>query len=215
VATPRPDFLFALAPLADKFRGHFLAHLKAAHQKGALTLPASLAPPRAFQQRLDALYAQRWVIYIKPPFAGPAQVLDYLGRYTHRVAISNHRLVAVDAESVRFRYRDRADGDRVKTACLPAQQFLARFLQHVLPPRFVRIRHYGFLANRAKRSALATCRELLQAPAPPTSEPKSPRQWLIALTGVDPCRCRHCGGQLARVAILPLARAPPDRSRCP
>jgi hypothetical protein len=211
VATPRPDFLFAITPLAAKFRGHFLAHLKTTATQGMLQLPASLAPAGALQQCLDTLYAKRWVVYIKPPFAGPARVLDYLGRYTHRVAISNERIVGVDAESVRFRYRDRADGDRTKIATLPAQTFLGRFLQHVLPPGFVRIRRFGFLANRVKGQGLARCRELLDAAPVEPPEPKPPRQWLIALTGVDPCRCRHCGGTLVRVERLPPARAPPGR----
>lgn len=210
VPTPRPNFLFALAPLAAKFRGHFLAHLREAHQEGALRLPGTLTPHGAFQQRLDTLYDQRWVVYIKPPFDGPARVLDYLGRYTHRVAIANERLVAVDAESVCFRYRDRAHGDRVKTARLPAQTFLRRFVQHVLPPGFVRIRRFGFLANRTKAQALARCRQLLGVPPPDPPEPPSVRAWLRALTGVDPCRCPHCGGPIVHVRALPPARAPPS-----
>lgn len=212
IGSPRPDFLFAITPLTAKFRGHFLAHLKRAQQQGALRMPAALGDPAAFQQRLDTLYAQRWVVYIKPPFAGPARVLDYLGRYTHRVAIANERIVAADAESVRFRYRDRADGDQLKTASLPGPKFLARFLQHVLPSRFVRIRRFGFLANRVKGQGLARCRELLDAAAPEPPETKTPRQWLITLTGVDPCRCRHCGGTFVRVERLPPARAPPGRA---
>ena len=148
------------------------------------------------------------MVYSKAPFAGPQKLLDYLGRYTHRVAISNHRLLACEDGQVRFDYRDRPDGDRQKTASLPVETFIGRFLLHVLPPGFMRIRHYGFLANRAKKSRLAQCREQLQVAAPAPPEPKTVADWMFELTGVDVTRCPHCGGPLAAEELLPEPPCP-------
>lgn len=133
------------------------------------------------------------MVYSKRPFAGPAKLLDYLGRYTHRVAISNHRLVSLEEGQVTFTYRDRRDGDRRKTMRLPAEEFIGRFLKHVLPKGFMRIRHYGLLANRAKQQRLAACRALLDAEAPAPAERKTWAEWLLAWTGEDPARCPVCG----------------------
>lgn len=214
----RPKFLFRVEPLAKGFQGRFLEGMKKLHARGQLTFPGSLAPlatPAGFRRRLDALYAKDWVVYCKPPFAGPATVLDYLGRYTHRVAIANHRLLDVSEGQVAFSYRDRAHGDRVRTARLPAEEFLRRFLRHVLPDGFQRLRHYGFLANRAKNEALPRCRALLGvAPAPPAPPaPASPTAVILALTGVDVHRCPACGSPtLTRVALLPASRGAPIRA---
>jgi hypothetical protein len=167
------------------------------------------------------------VVYSKAPFAGPAKLLDYLSRYTHRVAISNHRLVAGtphdDGPSddgrgeVRFTYRDRADGDRRKVAALSTDEFIGRFLTHVLPARFMRIRHYGFLANRHKQAKLARIRELLgAAPPPPLPATLTAEQWLQDVLGIDPSCCPGCGARLHQTPLLPrpeanvlLARAVP------
>ncbi len=130
--------------------------------------------------------------------------MDYLGRYTHRVAISNHRLLSCDDGQVRFAYRDRSDGDRRKIASLSAEEFIRRFLLHVLPPGFMRIRHYGFLANRAKKTCLAQCREQLGAPAPEPAEAKTVADWIRDLTGTDITRCPHCGALLDREELSPL-----------
>jgi hypothetical protein len=121
----------------------------------------ALAEPHHFRRWLAPLYAKHWVVYAKPPFGGPAQVLKYLARYTHRVAISNSRLVNVAAGQVTFRYRDYADAQRSKTMTLDALEFLRRMVQHVLPRGFVKIRHYGLLANRHRQQKLAQCRRLL------------------------------------------------------
>ena len=110
---------------------------------------------RGRRRWLRRLRRNSWVVYSKAPLAGPRKLLDYLGRYTHRVAISNHRLLSCENRQVEFSYRDRADGDRRKTTSLPAEEFIRRFLLHILPPGFMRIRHYGFLANRAKKTCLA------------------------------------------------------------
>ena len=217
IPTPQDDFLFRVEPLGIHFRGHFLAHLKALSAQGRLVFPGHLAPletPTGFAALVDTLYAKTWLPYTKPPLAGPQQVLDYLGRYTHRVALSNERILAIEADQVVLRYRDRTDGDTPKTARIPAETFLGRFLQHVLPDRFRRIRHYGFWSNRVKTQALARCRALLGANAEPAaSSPKSTRQWILELTGVDIHRCPVCGkDSLARVAVIPPTASPRNRS---
>src|SRR5574341_33488 len=151
----------ALAPV---FRAKYLAGLRAAFDRGALRFAGSTtawADPPAFQAFLATLRAADWVVYAKPPFGGPEQMLEYLGRYTHRVALSNDRLVSLEAGVVRFRWKDYAHGNRLKTMALPAVEFLARFLLHVLPDGFVRIRHFGLLANRgrtANQIGRASCR---------------------------------------------------------
>jgi hypothetical protein len=189
-------FLFPVRALARVFRGKYLAGLRRAFERQALRFAGSvagLADPTAFGQFLAALRAHDWVVYAKPPFAGAAQVLEYLGRYTHRVAISNDRLVSVDADQVRFRWKDYAHGNRVKTMTLPAEEFLRRFLLHVLPGGFVRIRHFGLLANRGRAAKLARCRELLTAvppEAPPA--PDTVAALMLRLTGVDLTRCPVC-----------------------
>ena len=165
---------------------------------------AGLAEPGAFQAFVATCRTQDWVVYAKPPFAGPAQVLEYLGRYTHRVAISNDRLVSVDDGQVRFRWKDYAHGNHLKIMTLAADEFLRRFLLHILPDRFVRIRHFGFLANRGRRAKLARCRVVLAVPppaAPPA--PESVAALVHRLTGVDLTRCPGCGvGRLRLVAIF-------------
>jgi hypothetical protein len=188
-------FLFPVRALARVFRGKYLAGLQRAHNRGDLRFAGSvagLANPAAFRAFVGTLRATDWVVYAKPPFAGPTQVLDYLGRYTHRVAISNERLLSVADGQVRFRWKDYAHGNRVKTMTLSTEEFLRRFLLHVLPAGFVRIRHFGFLANRGRTGKLARCRALLAvAPAAPTP-PESVAALVHRLTGVDLTRCPAC-----------------------
>jgi hypothetical protein len=163
---------------------------------------AGLAAPAAFQAFVGTLRAPAWVVYAKPPFAGPAQVLEYLGRYTHRVAISNERLISVESGQVCFRWRDYTHGNHLKTMTLAADEFRRRFLLHVLPAGFVRIRHFGFLANRGRTVKLARCRALLAAGPPPLPvgpEPAAPL--MLRVTGVDITQCPVCGaGRLHVVA---------------
>jgi Putative transposase len=202
----RPDFLFPVRALAKVFRGRYLAGLRRAFDRGDLHLTgglASLAAPAAFAAWLEALRAQAWVVYCKPPFAGPEHVLAYLGRYTHRVAISNDRLVDTSDGRVHFRWRDYADGDRVKVMDLDVDEFLRRFLLHVVADGFVRIRHFGLLANRRRTAALAQCHVLLAQPPPPGERPESVRDLLLRVTGVDIERCPVCQqGVLHRIAVL-------------
>ena len=155
-------------------------------------------------------------MYCKPPFAGPETVLETLARYTHRVAISNYRLLDVSDGHVRFSYRDRKNGDVPATATLPAHEFIRRFLLHVLPSGLQRIRHYGFLANRAKKKALPRCRELLGL-SPTPAEPPSPldRGALLARLGIEAtgCPCCHCPILVPVARLAPcLSRPPPDTS---
>jgi hypothetical protein len=213
----KPGFLFPVRALARVFRGKYLAGLRQAFARGELRFAGSvagLAEPAAFAAFLATCRATDWVVYAKPPFAGPAQVLEYLGRYTHRVALSNDRLLSVDDDQVRFRWKDYAHGSRLKLMTLSAEEFLRRFLLHILPDRFVRIRHFGVLANRDRRAKLARCRQLLAVPpAPPPAPPEPVAALVQRLTGVDIAQCPVCrAGRLRLVAVFrPGARPVPAR----
>ena len=149
------------------------------------------------------LRSHDWVVYSKAPFAGAEQVLTYLGRYTHKTAVANHRLVDFDGEHVRFRWRDYADGNKPKVMRLDAGEFIRRFLLHVLPRGFTRLRHYGLLANRGRARKLARCRELLHQPAPEPRERETTRETPLRLTGIDIAVCGQCGeGTLRQILIL-------------
>ena len=170
------------------FRGLFLLYLEKAFAAGALNFFSEhrqLHEPAAFRRYLAPVWSTEWVVYAKRPFAGPAQVLDYVGRYTHRVAISNNRLVSMDNGKVSFRWKDYRDGNRQKTMTLDGGEFIRRFLIHVLPDGFHRIRYYGFLGNCHRARKLARCRELLaMAPAGPAADPPADyRDRYEALTG--------------------------------
>jgi hypothetical protein len=170
----RPRFFLPIPILRQIFRGKLVAGLREAFQQGRLSFPGGLqplAPASAFRAFLRSLYRQAWVVYAKPPFGSPAHVLHYLARYTHRVAISNHRLVAVSDDTVSFRWKDYRHGSQIRTLTLAADEFLRRFLLHVLPKGFVRIRYFGFLAPRCRTRQLAQCRRTLTLhPTPPLSE---------------------------------------------
>ena len=194
------------------FRGKFLGGLRAAFQEGKLRFHGrlkALARPERFQRLLAETVRTEWVVYAKPPTGGPATVLKYLARYTHRAAISNRRLVSLADGQVTFRWKDYAHGGRHGTMTLEAVEFVRRFLLHVLPSGFVRIRHYGLLANRHRREKLARCRELLgmavtpQAdPAPTDPDPVTPP---VHEATVTPTRvCPRCGaGRMVVVAEFP------------
>jgi len=205
----RPDFLFPVRALAKVFRGRYLAGLQQAFDRGELHCTgglAALAEPAAFAAWRDELRQQAWVVYCKPPFAGPEHVLAYLGHYTHRVALSNDRLLAATEGRVRFRWRDYADGDRSKVMELEVDEFLRRFLLHIVPDGFVRIRHFGLLANRRRADTLGQCRALLAQPPPPSVPPESARDLMLRVTGIDIERCPICHeGLLRRLDILPSA----------
>jgi hypothetical protein len=192
----RPNFLFPVTALSRVFRGKFLDLLEKNIDRGKI--PAADNEIKASRQK-------SWVVYAKKPFGSPQTVLDYLGRYTHRVALSNDRIVKVENGEVTLSYRDRKDGDRKKTIPLVAHEFIRRFLLHVLPDGFMRVRHFGFLANRSKKQALAQCRRLLKIdPALPQSQKESAKDLLLRITGIDLNRCPSChNGTMIVVAELP------------
>src|SRR5437867_6558096 len=192
----RKNFLFPVTALSQVFRGKFLDLLQQACDKGKI--PAANNEIKASRQK-------SWVVYAKKPFGSPQTVLDYLGRYTHRVALSNDRILQVQDGEVTLSYRDRKDSDRKKTMTLDAQEFIRRFLLHVLPDGFMRIRHFGFLANRVKKLALPQCRKLLGLnPALPEIPKPSAHELLRELIGIDLSRCPSCKqGTMIIVAELP------------
>jgi len=218
-------FLLPTPVLSKLFRGKFLAGLQRIWDQGLLRLggrTAELADPLAWAGLRDRLYRKKWHVYAKRPFGGPKQVFAYLGRYTHRVAITNHRIEDISHGTVSFSYRDYKDERRTKTLRLSAEEFLRRFLLHVLPRGFVRIRHYGLYSGSNVKTKLATAQALhspdghspnpgaLIHPALPSTAPWWER--FLALTGVDVMACPHCGGRLVRALLLNSAgsaRAPP------
>jgi len=225
----RPGFLFPTRALSKVFRGKYLDLLEKAHRGGKLCLPGHHGGDggddednaAAFECLRTLLQSRDWVVYAKPPFNGPKQVMAYLGRYTHKTAISNHRMVAFDEERgrVRFRWRDYARGNRRRVMEVSTEEFIRRVLLHVLPRGFTRIRHYGLNANRDRNRKLALCRELIGQPEPEQTEPESPRDMMLRLAGIDIALCRHCGiGTLERTAVFKpvdptgTARSPPIRS---
>ena len=161
-SSPNPDFLFSVRALSKVFRGKFLSYLKDAFKSGRLTFAgksSQFESEGGFRALVDDLYRQDWVVYSKRPFAGPGTVLDYLGRYTFRIAISNDRIKDVTGGMVTFTYRDRKDGNVKKDMTLSAEEFIRRFLLHVLPSSYTRIRHYGFLATRNRKDNIALCQK--------------------------------------------------------
>jgi hypothetical protein len=195
----RPGFFLPVRVLGGLFRGKFVSLLRAAFEAGELQFQGALQDLQdrgAFAACLDRAMATSWVVYSKPPFGGPLQVLKYLARYTHRVAIGNRRILGIDADGVTFRWRDRAHGDRARTMKLSGVEFLRRFLLHVLPRGFQRIRHYGLLGNRARAVKLAVSRLALGAAIPePSAVAPSP---LVPTCDLCP-RCRS--GRMLRRPI--------------
>src|ERR1700757_1057008 len=179
---PRYPFFLPVQVLGRVFRGKFVAGLKRRFQQHQLTFAGTLQPlahEKAFRSFLRPLFRQNWVVYAKPPFGGPHHVLGYLARYTHRVAITNHRLVAFENDQVTFRWKDYAHGNKKRRMTLGSQEFLRRFLLHVLPRGFVRIRFFGFMANRWRATLLPLCQRLLAdqpLPHPPAATTSSPAQ---------------------------------------
>src|SRR5215469_15563298 len=208
----REKYFLPKEVLRKVFRGKFVAALRQAFQDGQLNFAGKLkllAQPKIFAAWLRPLYRQEWVVYLKRPFGGPEYVLQYLGRYTHRVAISNHRLVSFTDGQVTFRWRDSAHHNQQKLQTLSVDKFLRRFLLHILPQGFVRIRHFGFLANRRRAATLPLCFQLFGATQKPSSEQ------LTSSSQDSPhlYRCPKCGGPMKVIERLTAAeiqfRAPP------
>jgi hypothetical protein len=211
----RPGFFLPVRVLSRLFRRLFLSGLADAHAAGRLAFFSelgALSDRTAFAAHLAPLRRKNWFVYAKPPFAGPEAVLAYLARYTHRVAISNSRLIALDEKGVTFRYKDyRRDGRaRLRTMTLPSDEFIRRFLLHVLPKGFHRIRHYGLLASAGCKASIARARELIAAPAPSDDTPteiNNPDQTASAATDHrPPCPC--CGGRMIIVEIFERSGSP-------
>jgi hypothetical protein len=210
-------WLFPVQALSLVFRGIFLQRLKRLAQEGSLEYngpAATLAEPARFQQLLDELYGLDWVVYAKRPCGGPPQVLRYLARYTHRVAISNARIRCITDTTVSFAYRDRRQPTHERTMTLPGVEFLRRFAQHILPPGFTRVRFYGFWGNSVKTQRLVVIRDLLGVSEPALQEPalNSPAPLIDPPT--EPLRrCPYCGQQsLVAESILPRSTGPPPLS---
>ena len=210
----RRSYLFPTRALAKVFRGKYLAGLKSAQRKGQLVWTGRLAgagSPLNFAALVRRLYAKPWVVYAKAPFARPELVMRYLGRYTHRVAIANSRLVGMDARGVTFSYRARkAEGGRARMT-LPAHEFLRRYLLHTLPHGFVRIRHYGLLSNGARKQELERCRELLTSKAQPvTVAAGTEESQQVGAKDVPPTQCPACqAGALKRTRVIVRGLDPP------
>jgi hypothetical protein len=207
----RQAFLFPVKALSLVFRAKFLDSLKKSFDQNKLLIVGQIAPwadARSFNGLLERLRKKPWVVYAKKPFGSPAHVLDYLSRYTHRVAISNNRICSIHNGEVTFAYRDRKNQDRRKLMTLDAEEFIRRFLLHVIPKGFMRVRHYGFLANYSK-DCLSKCRQLIGlTPAPPPPPQRSIEELMLALTGIDIHRCPLCQkGTL--VWVSQLAASPP------
>jgi len=216
----RYRFFLPVKVLRRVFRGKFVDALKQAFAEGQLGFHGQLKPlasPRAFSSFLRPLFRRDWVVYCKPPFGGPEYVLHYLGAYTHRVAISNHRLVSLTGDQVTFRWRDSAHGNQQRRMTLSVDEFLRRFLLHVLPPGFVRIRHFGFLAPRRRGRLLPLCFQLLQSATNSTpAQPPAPGNGEVPAAtppSTSPWICPQCGGPMLILERLSAAqitlRSPP------
>jgi hypothetical protein len=201
-------YLVPVRALSRVFRGKLLESF----ERRLRSDPSAPRPPLG-RRLLREAAAKQWVVYAKPPMAGPQQVLRYLSRYTHRIAIGNERLVALQDGMVTFRYRDRRRGNATRLMTMAARDFVRRFLLHVLPRGFVRVRHFGLQANCRRRQLITHARQLLDQPAPPAASPPPRESWqdlFRRLTGQDPMRCPFCGeGTLQTVALIPASIPPP------
>ena len=201
----RRGFLFPVKALSKVFREKFIDALKLARDGGRIT--KERMNDKAWKQLLLELRRHDWVVYAKAPLGGPQQVLDYLSRYTHRVGISNERLLSFQHGQVRFKVRDNAHAGKKRIEQLPANQFIHRFLQHVLPTGFKRIRHYGLLANCHKKEKLAQCRLALQMPQPQAAIIESVQAFMLRVNQIDLLRCPHCGhGTMHVIEVIAPAK---------
>ncbi len=215
----RPGFFLPVRVLSRLFRRLFMEALEEAFEQGSLQFHGELERLRnktAFTNYLLPLAQAEWVVYAKPPCGGPQQVLEYLGRYTHRTAISNQRLVSMENGNVSFRWKDYRQESKPKVMTLEAGEFMRRFLIHILPPGFRRIRHFGFLANCHSKEKLALCRHLLTSPVTDLLPQQEPCRELLQALLAQPARCPKCGiGEMIRVDVLPVylwPAQPPDTS---
>ncbi len=209
-----PDYLFPIVELSAQFRDHFCVGLQKQFDKGTFTFAgqcAHLSDKCTFQQLVTQSRTKKWQVYAKPPFSDAAQTLDYLGRYVNRIALSNGRILDIDNGLVHFSYRDyKADGQQ-KEMRLPAVEFMRRFLQHVLPKRFVRVRHYGLLAPRYRKGKLARCRVLLGAYHDAATTPMTTDEIVTEMVSHDPAQCPLCG--VGKMGLFETLEAHPTRRK--
>lgn len=215
-------FFIHVKVMSAVFRGKFLYHLKQCFKRGSLVFPRSIShlkKPGVFDTFRKQFYDKKWVVYCKPPFGGPKGVLQYLGRYTHRIAISNNRILANRDGNVSFLWRDYADDNRQKTMTLKADEFIRRFLLHILPERYVRIRHFGLLANRVLKDNITVCRKIIGGGKTVAKEIPRQETWqeqLLRICGIDVTTCPICQkGKMCRVErLLPVrCNSPPELIR--
>jgi hypothetical protein len=211
------NFLFSVRALSKVYRGKMLDLLQQAFNKDRLKFVGrceGLTDRKPFKRWLERLREKRWVVYAKKPFSDPERVLDYLGRYTHRVAISNNRIISIEEGKVSFRYRDRKRENKLRRMTLRAEEFIRRFLLHVLPESFVRIRHYGILANRTKKEELVCCRRLLgDGGQPPSVVNKGSKELMQEVGGVDVRVCPECRvGRMIIISELPAEKVKQDET---
>lgn len=210
----KDDFLFSVKALSEKFKKKFLILMVELFKAGKITLCSKgilWNTTTAFYNTKKILYDKKWVVYSKEAFGGPKQVLEYLGRYTHRIAISNYRIVKLDATHITFRYLDRKN-NKTEFRRVKGEDFVALFLQHVLPKRFVKIRHYGFLSSRSKKGDLQQIRKALELDFTAEKVTLSTREIMIKTTGMDPYKCPKCKtGMMVVVKIIPGVRGSPRR----
>jgi hypothetical protein len=205
------DYLFGRTALSKAFQARFIRRLQALRRRGQLAYTgeaADFASAVAWNSFIHRLWKRPWIVYPKATARTAREALDYLARYIHKVAIDNRRILAIEGGAVNFSWRDRSDGNRRKTLAVAAVEFIRRFLLHILPPGFVKVRYYGWMAPHAKPTVLPAIRAALGAPAPakpPEEETASER--ILRLTGVDVHRCPHCG----KPALVRLGRLPPAR----
>lgn len=211
----KKKFFIHVNIISDLYKKIFLNYLKGAYEKGELKFEGKiidLKDEKEFKKFIDQLYKIKWVTYCKRPFGGPEQVLEYLGRYTHRVAISNNRLKRIENGRVYFDYKDYRDGDKTKEMSLEVFEFIRRFLLHILPYQFPKIRYYGLLCSRKKNGLLKLCRTILGFVLNSTFAEKVKKTWqefLLDLTGIDPMICPNCGkGRMINIKIIPRSFPP-------
>ncbi len=206
----RKKFFIPVKVLSRKFRGKFLYHIKQLYGQNKLEFHGSqtyLTDDKEFEKLLSSLYNKEWVVYCKPPFKNAACVVEYLGRYTHRVAISNKRIMNIEKDTVSFKWRDYKNNSEQKVMTLSAEEFIRRFLIHILPSGFMKIRHYGLLGNRNKTTKLKLCKQLTNTNLL-MKEKSSTLQLIQKLIGKDVTKCPNCGSEKPR-RFMSLGKSPP------
>ena len=204
----RGEYLFKVQSLAKEFRKRYLNKLQKIYGQEKLCFTgraSAFADKQIFMQMIKALQDTSWITYSKQPFGGPEQVLEYLGRYTHRVAITNNRILSIEDGRVTFNYRDRSDENKVKELTVRAKEFIRRYLLHILPPGFMKIRYYGFLAHANKKVSIPLLRQLINPDAEIVEKlMETVEEMMLRLTGVDVSLCPECGkGKMVHIEVLP------------